>query len=121
MRFFHSNLTRDQTIAIGNLYCGELYSFALPWHNTLVWTAIAVPPAVVLLGLVGAAFGLGGWFRRSPTSDFGPGLATLWATFMVLRALPQAPGHDGTRQLALAFLFLVLLGIISVFVRNHHG
>ena len=28
---------------------------------------------------------------------------------MALRAVPQAPGHDGTRQLALAFLFLVLL------------
>src|SRR5262249_35150556 len=37
-----------------------------------------------------------------------------WAFFMVLRALPNAPGHDGERQFLAAFVFLACLAGIGL-------
>ncbi len=52
-RYFQSNLTRKETIAIPILFAGQVYSFSLPWYNTLVWTLIAVPISTVILALLG--------------------------------------------------------------------
>ena len=103
--YFESNLTRRDTIAIDTMYLGTVHHFGLPWHNTLVWTVFAVPPGVLVLGAVGV-----GWsvvtFRRD---RFAALLVLNWLLLMVVRALPDAPGHDGTRQIVVAFGFLALL------------
>src|SRR5207302_1749232 len=54
-RFLISNLTREQSVPVTSLYLGTVYRFALPWHNTLVLTAVTMPVLVVLLGSIGLA------------------------------------------------------------------
>ena len=39
-RFLVSNLTREKSVPVTSLYLGTVYRFALPWHNTLVLTAV---------------------------------------------------------------------------------
>jgi 4-amino-4-deoxy-L-arabinose transferase-like glycosyltransferase len=108
--FLVSNLTRDQLKPIPTLFLGRLYRFSLPWYNTLVWTAIVVPPATLLLALVGMSRVVAGRLRdRAGTLFF-----LCWAFFMVLRALPTAPGHDGERLFLPAFVFLACLAGIGV-------
>jgi hypothetical protein len=104
-RFFKSNLTRDQTRPIPIWFLGQKYDFSLPWYNTLVWTAIAVPPGTVLLGVAGLALAA----ARIRKDGFGLLLALNWGLIMMVRALPQAPGHDGTRQINISFAFLAIL------------
>lgn len=111
--YFRSNLTRSETRPIPILFWGKVYPFSLPWHNTLVWTVIAEPIGIVLLGLLGL-LGAAGLIRH-----LGRDLAALaallnWGIIMVLRAMPQTPGHDGARQLAVAFAFLPLLAAYGV-------
>src|SRR5439155_4700571 len=46
VRFFHSNLTRGQTIVIPVLFLGKAYltpNQSLPWYNTLAWTVLVTP------------------------------------------------------------------------------
>jgi hypothetical protein len=102
-RFFASNLTRAQTIPIGIQFLGTRYAFALPWYNTLVWTVVAMPVGTLLLGL----WGLVTTVRCRDA--FGWLVVGNWLLLLVIRALPQAPGHDGTRQLAVSFAFLAVL------------
>ncbi len=42
-----------------------------------------------------------------------------WATLMIVRALPNAPGHDGERQLLGAFPFLACLAGVGVHAVEH--
>lgn len=111
--FFRSNLSRAETIPIPILFFGDRYQFSLPWYNTLVWTAIAMPASTVLLGLVGILAGC-----RNFRTDASPSLLLCnWTLLMVVRALPQAPGHDGTRQIAVSFAFLCILaahGLLAI-------
>ena len=44
-RFLVSNLTREKSVPVTSLYLGTVYRFALPWHNTLVLTAVTTPVA----------------------------------------------------------------------------
>ena len=44
-RFLVSNLTREQSVPVTALYLGTVYRFALPWHNTMVLTAVTVAGA----------------------------------------------------------------------------
>lgn len=105
VEFFRSNLTRDLTRPISILFMGQIYPFSLPWYNTLVWMSIAVPVGVVLLGSLGVLLAV----LRARFDRFGLLLVLNWTLLMVVRALPQAPGHDGTRQINIAFAFLALL------------
>jgi hypothetical protein len=93
-RFLASNLTRSTTQPLASLYLGKIYEFALPWHNTMVLTAVTTPLLVLILGLIGIAACL---FRRR-TEPWALIWPLSWATLMVVRALPNAPGHDGIRQ-----------------------
>jgi hypothetical protein len=104
-RFLVSNLTRDRTVIVQSLYLGELYPFALPWHNTLVLTAITVPVFVLALGVVGLA-GCLARGRSEPEWLIWP---LSWFTLMVVRALPNAPGHDVERLLLPSFASLSVL------------
>ena len=54
-RFLVSNLTREESVPVTSLYLGTVYRFALPWHNTIVLTAVTTPVLVVMLGLIGIA------------------------------------------------------------------
>ena len=105
MGYFHSNLTRKETIPIPILFGGQRYDFSLPWYNTLVWTVIAMPLGIVLLGGTGALLAL----RKISSSWFARLLLLNWLVLIVVRALPQSPGHDGTRQIIISFGFLTLL------------
>ena len=103
--YFVSNLTRRETIAIDTRFLGVTYPFSLPWYNTLVWTFFAVPAGTLALGIIGIAAAP----IRRKTEPIGMLLLANWGLLMVLRALPQAPGHDGTRQILIAFGFFALL------------
>lgn len=103
--FFRSNLTRQQLLPIPTYFFGRIYLFSLPWYNTVVLTAIVVPPAILALALVGVGRLVAGRFR----DRVGTLLLVCWVFFLVLRALPNAPGHDGERQFLAAFVFLACL------------
>jgi hypothetical protein len=108
--FLESNLTRQHLRPIPTLFFGRIYRFSLPWYNTLVWTAIAVPPSTLALALVGVGRVVAGRLR----DRVGTLLLGCWAFFMLLRALPNAPGHDGVRQFLAAFAFLACLSGIGL-------
>jgi hypothetical protein len=103
--YFESNLTRRETIPIPILFLGTRYDFSLPWYNTIVWTLLAVPVGILTLGLVG----LVAIILSIRTDSLGRLLFFNWLLLIVLRALPQAPGHDGTRQIIVSFVFLAIL------------
>ena len=108
--FLRSNLGRETRSAIPTLFLGKVYPFALPWYNTLVWTAIVVPPATLALAVLGISRVIAGHLRDRP----GSLLLMCWAFLMVLRALPAAPGHDGERQFLPAFAFLACLAGVGI-------
>lgn len=101
--FFESNLTREKTTNIPIFFMGETYKFSLPWYNTIVWTVAAMSPGTMILGVLGV---IGALWRRTPESILA---LLIWLAIMVVRALPQAPGHDGVRQLIIGFAFLSIL------------
>lgn len=103
--YFQSNLTRKETIPIPIQFGGVRYEFSLPWYNTLVWTVIAMPIGVLMLGGTGVLLSL----RQFRSSWFARLLLLNWLTLIVVRSLPIAPGHDGTRQIIISFGFLTLL------------
>jgi hypothetical protein len=103
-RYLRSNLTRDETIPIPTLYLGQVYGFALPWHNTFVLTAVTTPVAVLALALLGLAASWA-WRRTEPGVLLWP---LGWAVLMIVRGLPNAPGHDVIR------LFLPSIASLAV-------
>ncbi len=109
-RFLASNLTRDQSIPVTSLYLGTVYRFALPWHNTLVLTAVTTPVLVVALGLLGIGSTLA-WARSAPDEL----IWTLsWSVLMIVRALPNAPGHDVERLILPSLASLSVLAGLGV-------
>jgi hypothetical protein len=89
-RFLVSNLTREKSVPVTSLYLGTIYRFALPWHNTLILTAVTAPVLVVALGLVG----IGSTLARARTAPDELLWVLSWSILMIVRALPDAPGHD---------------------------
>jgi Dolichyl-phosphate-mannose-protein mannosyltransferase len=109
--FLESNLTREQRLKpIPTVFFGRLYLFSLPWYNTLVLTAIVVPPLTLALALAGTGWVVAGRLRDRVGTLF----LICWVFFLVLRALPNAPGHDGERQFLPAFAFLACLSGIGL-------
>jgi hypothetical protein len=114
-RYVVSNTTRGQSLPIPTLYLGRVYGFSLPWHNTTVLTAVTVPVVVLALGLLGL---VSCWARRKadPWCLIWP---LSWATLMVVRALPGAPGHDGIRLFLPSIASLaVLAGLGAAWLRD---
>lgn len=108
--FLRSNLTRRELRPIPTLFLGRLYLFSLPWYNTLVLTAVVVPPVLLGLAITGMAAVVRGRLRDRDATM----LLICWAFLMVLRALPNAPGHDGERLFLPAFAFLACLAGIGL-------
>ena len=86
-------------------YLGVVYRGSLPWHNTLVLTAVCVPPAWVLL----ATLGLLAWPLVGRRDSFVTWIVLNWAMLMIIRATPWAPAHDGIRHFLGCFPFFALL------------
>ncbi len=108
-RFLVSNLTREQSVPVTSLYLGTVYRFALPWHNTIVLTTVTTPVSIVVLGLVGIVVTLCRW-----RGDRGGVIWPLsWSVLMVVRALPDAPGHDVERLLLPSLASLAVLAGIG--------
>ena len=118
-RFLVSNLTREESVPVTALYLGTVYRFALPWHNTIVLTAVTTPVLVLALG----GLGIGSTVARArivPEAMIWP---LSWSVLMVIRALPNAPGHDVERLLlpsiaSLAILAGIGLGWLSDWLRT---
>ena len=109
-RFLVSNLTREQSVPVTSLYLGTVYRFALPWHNTLVITAVTTPIAVLALGMLGIASTLA---RRRCAPDLLIWVLS-WAVLMVVRALPNSPGHDMERLILPSLASLAVLAGLGV-------
>src|SRR5207302_1568873 len=77
----------------------------LPWHNTLVWTAITAPVGTLALFALGVGRALRAW-RVRPEWLL---LVGHWAVLVVVRATPWAPPHDAERLFLPSFAFLALL------------
>lgn len=109
-RFLVSNLTREKSVPVTSLYLGTVYRFALPWHNTIVLTAVTTPVLVQVLGLIGLVVTL----YRSRTARENVIWPLSWSILMVVRALPNAPGHDVERLLLPSLASLSILAGIGV-------
>jgi len=107
--FFSLNLNRAARPEhnVSTQFFGRLYNldYPLPWYNSLVWTAIAVPAGTLLLAVVGAV----GAFGRLPEARFERMLLAQWFVPVLVRALPGVPPHDGIRLFLPSFVFLALL------------
>ncbi len=92
---------------ISTWFLGRMYNLdhPLPWYNTLFWTAVTVPLA--LLFLLGV--GLAGPLRRPRRERDAMLLLAGAAVLLVARALPGVPPHDGVRQFLPSFAFLAAL------------
>ncbi len=108
-RFLVSNLTREQSVPVTSLYLGTVYRFALPWHNTIVLTAVTTPVSIVVLGLLGLAVAL----ARGRSDRDGLIWPLSWSVLMIVRALPDAPGHDVERLLLPSLASLAVLAGIG--------
>jgi Dolichyl-phosphate-mannose-protein mannosyltransferase len=119
-RFLVSNLTREKSVPVTSFYLGTVYRFALPWHNTLVLTAVTTPALVVVLGLLG----IGATLARVRSAHDEPIWVLSWSVLMIVRALPNAPGHDVERLIlpSLASLSILAgLGVGYLVDRLGHG
>jgi 4-amino-4-deoxy-L-arabinose transferase-like glycosyltransferase len=105
-RFLVSNLTRAKTQPLATLYLGKIYEFSLPWHNTLVLTTITTPVLVLALSMIGIVACL----FRARVESWALIWPLSWLTLMIVRALPNAPGHDGVRLFLPSVATLAILG-----------
>jgi hypothetical protein len=106
------NLGRAYSLNVSILFLGHAHDMhhPLPWYNTLVWLVYVTPVPTLLLGLVGLAHCM---TTRTKASI---ALMLHWITLMVIRALPQAPPHDGIRLFLPAFGFWCVLAAIGAHV-----
>lgn len=109
-RFFDLNLNRaaQPGLNISIWFGGRMYNLdhPLPWYNTLLWTAIAVPLPILAFFLIGLALVLTSRSRRRS----GVILGVFWLALILARAVPGTPPHDGIRQFLPSF---GVLGIIA--------
>jgi hypothetical protein len=108
-RFLVSNLTREETVPVSALYLGTVYRFSLPWHNTIVISAVTTPALIAVLGVIGIGATLAGW-RAQRENLIWP---LSWSVLMIVRALPNAPGHDVERLLLPSLASLSILAGIG--------
>jgi Dolichyl-phosphate-mannose-protein mannosyltransferase len=117
-RFLVSNLTREKSVPVTSLYLGTVYRFALPWHNTLVLTAVTTPALVVALGLLG----IGATLARVRSAPDELIWVLSWLVLMIVRALPNAPGHDVERLILPSLASLsVLAGLGVGYIADRFG
>lgn len=102
---FRLNLDRVHTFNITIAFLGRVYDMRhpLPWYNTIGWLVLVTPVPLLVLGAIGLTHCL------RVRDAISISLVLHWATLMVIRALPNAPPHDGIR------LFLPAFGFWCVF------
>jgi hypothetical protein len=95
-------------------YFGQIFTYRGPWHYPFVWTAIVIPPTL-LLSIVAGLFDR----RRGELIGFCLlNAAVLYAALLV----PSAPMHDGVRLFLAVFpFFAVLSGIGTAFLADRLG
>jgi hypothetical protein len=97
-------LSNDRQHALPDIqiiYFGQVYEYALPWHNAWVLIAITVPLSILVAAVLGLVWSLG-QFRRDRLPLY---FLIHFLTFPVLRMLPT-PAHDGVRLFLPTFFFL---------------
>ena len=109
-RFLDSNLSPPRSVPVPSLYLGKVYLYSLPWHNTIVLTAVTTPALVLVLG----SLGIGSTLVRANTDREGVLWFLSWAVLMVVRALPIAPGHDVERLILPSLASLSILAGLGV-------
>lgn len=93
---------------------------ALPWYYVPVWAAISTPPAVLLLGIIGAAALIGYGIKRpaavwrSPRLPFGLLLLACLILPMAAVALLGSTLYNGWRQLFFIYAPFVLLAAYGI-------
>ena len=109
-RFLTASLGRQRVIPLPTYYLGRTYDFALPWHNTIVLTVATTPVLMLGLGLLGAGWSL----RRARSEPWAVLWVLSWLILLIVRALPNAPGHDGIRLFLPSFASLAVLAGLGV-------
>ncbi|MDZ7615524.1 MAG: 4-amino-4-deoxy-L-arabinose transferase [Patescibacteria group bacterium] len=111
--FFQLNTGRaGMGLNLSTQFLGRMYNLdhPLPWHNTLLWTAVTVPLGLLVLAGIGSVAIL-----RRPRDRSADVLILLnWLTLLVVRALPGIPVHDGVRLFLPSFAFLAALAGVGV-------
>jgi hypothetical protein len=105
----HVQLNMHRTLNVSAAFLGQTYDLHrhLPWYNSLVWWLIVTPLPLLVLGLMGVVDAV----RSRQAAALG--LVLNWAALMIVKALPQAPPHDGVRLFVSAFAFWALLAAIG--------
>jgi hypothetical protein len=130
-RWVHAFLAYPQKVPV--YYLGKVYDSVhtfLPWHNTVVLTAVMVPVGLLILAVVGlaaVAWESARWKKAPPRSTFenessGPlpdRVVAAWGAIhflnlMFWRMLPFMPAHDGLRQIVPAFFFFPVLAAYAI-------
>ena len=125
-------LRHDQKVPVH--YFGVVYDNRrafLPWHNSLVYTAIMVPIGLLILAGIGLVDGVWktatGNRRRSgeeaetrPTGRLPDHVVCGWAASVFLvwigaRMTPWMPAHDGLRQIVTAYVFMAVIAAYGAF------
>jgi hypothetical protein len=110
IRLVVSNTSRAETIPIPTMYLGRMYAFSLPWHNTIVLTAVTTPSILLVLACIGIVWTIA-YRRVQPWALAWP---CSWLVLMLVRALPSAPGHDGIRLFLPSIAMLAILAGLGV-------
>ncbi len=103
--FIKGSLFRGNFVPVPVYYLGETYSFDLPWHHSLVLTAVTTPVATFILSIFGILISAKNLTQTKLTSLFLWQL--IWYYFVM--TLPFTPNHDGVR------LFLPIFPFIACF------
>jgi hypothetical protein len=106
------NLGRAHSLNVSTHFLRHTHDMyhPLPWYNTLVWLLFVTPVPTLLLGLVGLGHCVAARTRTSIV------LILHWVMLMVIRALPQAPPHDGIRLFLPAFGFWCVFAAIGAHI-----
>ncbi len=110
--FFRLNFGRaGGGLNISTWFLGRMYNLdhALPWYNTLVWTAVTVPPGLLLLAATGTVAAL----RRPGRRSADVLILLNGLVLLVVRTLPGVPVHDGVRLFLPSFAFVAAMAGIG--------
>ena len=114
--YFGAGLDRVEGIggAIQTEYFGRFYTYRGPWHYPVMWTAIVIPPTLIVAITAGLFDG-----RRKKLIGFC--LLNIAVLYLAL-LLPTAPMHDGVRLFLPVFpFFAILSGVGTVFIVDRTG
>jgi 4-amino-4-deoxy-L-arabinose transferase-like glycosyltransferase len=117
IRLFEESLARDDTIPIQTLYAGNVYDYAVPWHQPIVMLVITVPIGIACLSLLGSTEAVRSrevFYPRDTRAALAR-LSLLQIGFLLaVVALPASPNHDGVRLFLPVFPFVAILAGLAL-------